>query len=138
MSQFVDLTGQTLGHWAIIGRAENGRGGQARWVCQCVCGAVSAVSGAALRAGRSRSCGCLQAAERQVKRRPDARRQAELEAERVDAERRLGELRSRRAFLLPDRDDVVVAAELTSIGSQIKAALARLREQDGGVVGGVS
>jgi hypothetical protein len=39
-----------------------------------------------------------------------------------DAERRLAELETVRALLLPDRDDLMVLSEIVSIDSQIKAA----------------
>lgn len=52
-----DLTGQTLGHWTVLGFAER-RGTTSRWNCRCVCGIERAVVGRYLATGRSTSCGC--------------------------------------------------------------------------------
>jgi len=54
---FKDMTGQRFGHLLVLGRAEQ-KGLQARWQCQCDCGAVQDVDGHNLRSGRKTSCGC--------------------------------------------------------------------------------
>lgn len=150
MTPVIDLTGQRFGGWTVIARAPNSRRGQAMWRCACSCGSTGIVKGAALRRGHSRSCvGCARAGRRRVKL-PDAKRQAELVAERAadppvdavrraecqavelraergDAERRLGELHERRAALVAGVDDGRVAEALAGVDSQIRAAEARLR-----------
>lgn len=52
-----DLTGRQFGSWTVIrdDGIRNSRG-SIRWLCRCVCGAERHI--AALRSGKSRSCGC--------------------------------------------------------------------------------
>lgn len=52
---------------------------------------------------------------------------AETEAIRLDALRRVRELKNVRAALLPDADDPEVLSELTSIESQLVCAFRALR-----------
>lgn len=61
-----DLAGQTFGRWKVIDLAPSSRGKirGTRWNCECVCGVKRAVRGVYLREGRSKSCGCSQAADR--------------------------------------------------------------------------
>lgn len=63
MSQFIDLTGQVLGRWTIVGR-HSVRSFQCgttsiAWACRCSCGTEKVVQGSNLRSGHSQSCGCL-------------------------------------------------------------------------------
>ena len=60
MSKLIDLTGQDFGFWHVIERAENTKGGRAKWLCKCtLCNkTIKAVDGAHLRAGRTTCCGC--------------------------------------------------------------------------------
>lgn len=58
MSKLIDLTGQRFGRLIVLERAGS-LNGQATWKCQCDCGAFVIVRGSQLRAGRSKSCGCL-------------------------------------------------------------------------------
>lgn len=61
MPNVKDLTGKVFGRLTVTGHA--GRIGPSRshkWHCKCQCGGVATVDGAHLRAGQSRSCGCLQ------------------------------------------------------------------------------
>ena len=60
MSKLLDLTGQRFGRLVVIQRAENTKGGKARWRCQCDCGQEIIVDGKHLRRGETQSCGCLQ------------------------------------------------------------------------------
>lgn len=62
MRTAVDMTGQVVGRWTVLGRdrsAVGGAGLHARWRCRCECGNERSVSGAVLRSN-SLSCGCLQ------------------------------------------------------------------------------
>ncbi len=69
-----DLTGRQFGELTVLGRAENDRNGNARWLCRCSCGRERAVQAAALKSGRTRSCGC--------KRRDAARNKYDLTGQR--------------------------------------------------------
>ena len=60
MSKLIDLTDKDFGYWHVIERAENDKGGKARWLCKCTaCGKTKVVSGSHLRSGRSTNCGCV-------------------------------------------------------------------------------
>lgn len=54
---FVDITGNTYSRWTVISFAEQRNGGSF-WNCKCTCGTERAISGATLKAGLSKSCGC--------------------------------------------------------------------------------
>jgi hypothetical protein len=54
-----DMTGLRFGRLIVMCRAENSRGGQARWECRCHCRNISIVLGTMLRNGNTKSCGCL-------------------------------------------------------------------------------
>lgn len=57
-----EMIGQTFGRLTVISLApsrKSGNGGT-RWKCLCECGAKTISRGTSLRAGESRSCGCLQ------------------------------------------------------------------------------
>ena len=58
MSNLIDLTGRVFGRLTVKKRAPD-RGVHPRWLCACICGKESDVSGVALRTGGTRSCGCL-------------------------------------------------------------------------------
>jgi len=58
-----DLEGEVFGEWTVIAKvarpdhwSENDK--HSFWLCECSCGHKSIIVGFALRAGRSRSCGC--------------------------------------------------------------------------------
>ena len=53
-----DLTGQTFGRLLVLERAGS-KNGRAAWLCECICGNKTVVSGEVLRRGTSKSCGCL-------------------------------------------------------------------------------
>lgn len=60
--KFIDMTGRKYGRLLVLERAgTSGQDGQRRtmWLCQCDCGNTTVVIGANLRAGMTRSCGCL-------------------------------------------------------------------------------
>lgn len=56
-----DLVGQRFTHWVVIARIPRERGvkGSANWLCRCDCGTERSVSAGNLRAGISKSCGCM-------------------------------------------------------------------------------
>ena len=53
-SRLIDLTGRRFGRWTVIDYV-----GGSKWLCVCDCGARANVAGGNLRAGKSRSCGCV-------------------------------------------------------------------------------
>lgn len=55
-----DLTGKRFGKLVVIKRAGSDKHKNATWLCKCDCGNETIVSGAYLRQGETRSCGCLQ------------------------------------------------------------------------------
>lgn len=52
--RLIDLTGQTFGRWMVASYA-----GNKGWICRCECGTEKRVNADNLKAGKSRSCGCL-------------------------------------------------------------------------------
>ncbi|MGM9988528.1 MAG: HNH endonuclease [Bacillaceae bacterium] len=56
----VDMTNKIIHNWKVIRRDEL-RKGAAYWICECQCEnkTVKSVSGINLRAGNSKSCGCI-------------------------------------------------------------------------------
>ena len=58
MGQFKDLTGQRFGRLVVVFRAKNDSRGNARWICECECGNMVAVTTGRLRSGHTQSCGC--------------------------------------------------------------------------------
>lgn len=59
MSARLNLAGQIFGRWTVLSYDERSRGGGARWLCRCSCGATKIVKVRDLRTGDSKSCGCL-------------------------------------------------------------------------------
>ncbi len=55
----IDLTGQSVGRWTVLDRAENSAAGGTMWRCRCACGVERTINGIVLRDARSKSCGCL-------------------------------------------------------------------------------
>jgi len=51
----VDITGRRFGRWTVIVWHRG-----SYWLCRCDCGTERSVLGTMLRAGKSKSCGCLQ------------------------------------------------------------------------------
>lgn len=64
MGKAIDLTGMRFGRLTVLSRSEDyiSPHGQkaAKWKCACDCGNETIVMGKDLRAGKTRSCGCLQ------------------------------------------------------------------------------
>ena len=54
---FKDLTGQKIGRWTVLGRAEN-RNKNVNWKCRCDCGTERDVLAVSLLNGLTQSCGC--------------------------------------------------------------------------------
>ena len=55
-----NLKGRTFGLLKVVREAKDrNSSGAIMWVCQCECGNDKTVSGSALKAGYTRSCGCL-------------------------------------------------------------------------------
>lgn len=57
-SRGILMLGQRFGRLVVIARAPK-RGNSAIWLCVCDCGAEVSVRGETLRAGGTKSCGCL-------------------------------------------------------------------------------
>jgi Staphylococcus phage HNH endonuclease len=57
--RFVDLTGQRFGRLLAFRCVEINARKEAVWLCGCDCGATARATVARLRAGDTRSCGCL-------------------------------------------------------------------------------
>src|SRR5262252_3684827 len=60
MGKVIDLVGQRFGRLVVIESAGIGADRSMRWRCLCDCGNETTTTGKALRAGATRSCGCLQ------------------------------------------------------------------------------
>ena len=58
-SQAIDMQGKRFERLLVVCRAGTDRCGNATWVCRCVCSTETIVTGANLRNGSTRSCGCL-------------------------------------------------------------------------------
>jgi hypothetical protein len=55
----VNETGSIFGHWRVIERALHPSSTtKYGWLCECLCGKRSVISGARLRGGLTKSCGC--------------------------------------------------------------------------------
>lgn len=61
MGCLIDLTGRTFGRWKVLKRVRGSNPRVTYWLCQCSCQPVKqkSVEAHSLRAGISRSCGCL-------------------------------------------------------------------------------
>ncbi len=59
MAKYEDLTGRKFGRWVVIERSDYYNRNTIMWLCECVCGTKRRVAGISLRAGRTKSCGCL-------------------------------------------------------------------------------
>ena len=62
-SNFKDISNQRFERWTVLYVDESRNYGQSKdihWICRCDCGTVRSVSGARMRKGKSKSCGCYQ------------------------------------------------------------------------------
>ena len=60
---YIDITGQRFERWEVFyidDKKDYGKAKDIHWICKCDCGTVRSVSGARLRKGKSKSCGCYQ------------------------------------------------------------------------------
>ncbi len=57
-SKMKDITGQRFGSWVVLGVTQKRIRRCAVWRCRCRCGNIGFISGASLRKGASKSCGC--------------------------------------------------------------------------------
>lgn len=57
MSKLIDLTGQQFGFLTVVSHVPDSK--PAKWLCRCVCGKETIVSGSNLRRGHTKSCGCI-------------------------------------------------------------------------------
>ena len=60
---YIDITGQRFERWEVLYLDESRDYGKEKciyWICKCDCGTIRSVSGARLRKGKSKSCGCYQ------------------------------------------------------------------------------
>jgi hypothetical protein len=55
-----DLLGQVFDRWTVIADAGRDSHSRGRWLCRCVCGKEKTIHARHLKAGRSRSCRCVQ------------------------------------------------------------------------------
>ena len=60
MGKRIDLTGQRFGRLVVVSRERNAQCGNSRWLCDCDCGGKTIVQGSSLRAGSTKSWGCLE------------------------------------------------------------------------------
>lgn len=59
MPSAIDLSGRIFGRLTVLGLAEEVRGGDRCWICECSCGEIVTVARRELKGGDARSCGCL-------------------------------------------------------------------------------
>jgi len=62
----INEVGNRYGRLKVLRRCGSSEKGQATWICKCDCGNDFIASGTYLRAGYSKSCGCLQIEARRV------------------------------------------------------------------------
>ena len=56
----IEMIGKKFGLLTVIAKDENKTTKQnIYWICQCDCGNLKSVRGTSLRAGETKSCGCL-------------------------------------------------------------------------------
>jgi hypothetical protein len=58
--RLVRLTGLKFGKLTVVKHSHQNKRGYWMWICKCDCGGTKIVQGTSLRAGMTRSCGCLQ------------------------------------------------------------------------------
>lgn len=58
MTKALTLAGSRFGRLLVLARVGNTPSGKSVWECECECGVKISVSGADLKSGHSKSCGC--------------------------------------------------------------------------------
>lgn len=58
-SPMMDLTGERFGRLTVLKEAERSKSGKRMWKCRCDCGKIITTRQSDLRAGKSKSCGCV-------------------------------------------------------------------------------
>lgn len=58
-SNYIDMTGKTIGLWTVLYRSKNNKYGQVMWHCRCICGNEKDILGGQLRRNSPYSCGCV-------------------------------------------------------------------------------
>ncbi len=58
MQKIIDITGQTFGKLTVLSFSHTQKKNGAFWICRCECGTEKIISGACLRQGTTKSCGC--------------------------------------------------------------------------------
>ena len=53
-----DLTGRRFGKWTVLKLDHHNTRPRSRWICRCDCGRVFPVYATNLKSGHSKSCGC--------------------------------------------------------------------------------
>lgn len=56
--EVLDLTGIKYGRWTVLSRERSAKHGQSLWKCVCDCGNIKIITGAVIKSGESKSCGC--------------------------------------------------------------------------------
>lgn len=59
MPPLIDLTKQRFGQLIVLGRGQNNKWGEIRWLCRCDCGKQKTILRSSLLKGKTKSCGCL-------------------------------------------------------------------------------
>ena len=57
--RLIDLTGKRFGRLTVLEKGASDKSGTVRWLCECNCGEKRVVRGNSLKAGGTKSCGCL-------------------------------------------------------------------------------
>jgi hypothetical protein len=60
MPTYDDLSGMIFGRWKVLCKSNDKNFKGSYWLCRCLCGNERIVQASRLKAGRSKSCGCLQ------------------------------------------------------------------------------
>lgn len=84
MRPIVDISGQKFGYWLVEKCAGRKDGHHVSWICRCVCGQTKEIDGSQLRAGKTKSCGCMKGAQISLacKGRPGGNRKHDLSGHR--------------------------------------------------------
>lgn len=59
MGKVIDLRNKKFGRLTVLDENPLIKGNYTMWKCQCECGNIKYINGGSLRAGRTKSCGCI-------------------------------------------------------------------------------